>query len=118
MKKLKIGSNNYISVIKTANMSSDAQYDITITKSDTSNVISFTDTLVSFRDNADFLTLSVDLSSNSDSDYGSGVLDVYIGEVKHASYLVDLGQSTDRQRLSEDNTSVYYNVTKMVTTTP
>lgn len=118
MKKLKIGNNNYISVIKTANMSSDGQYDVKITKSDTNDVLSFTDTLVNFRENADFLTLSVNLTDNDDSDYGSGVLDVYIGEEKLSSYLVELGQSTTRQRLNSDSSSLYYSVTKMVTNTP
>ncbi len=99
-------------------MSSDSLYDIKITKSDTNDVISFTDTLVNFRGNADFLTLSVDLTENNDSDYGSGVLDVYIGEEKLSSYLVELGQNTTRQRINSDSSSLYYNVTKMVTNTP
>lgn len=119
MKKLKLGQVNYISVIKTANMLSDSTYDVKITRSDNSSVIELEDTLLNYRSDAEFLTLSVDLTAlDSTEDNTTCSLDVYIGTDKVASYHSEMVSSLVRQRLSTDSSSIYYSVTRLSQQTP
>ena len=119
MKKLKLGQINYISVIKTANMLSDSTYDVKIVRSDNSSIISLTDVLLNYRPNAEFLTLSVDLTTlDSTEDNTSCSVDIYIGADKVASFLGQMVSSQVRERLSTDESSIYYSVTKLSVQTP
>lgn len=119
MKKLKLGQVNYISVIKTADMLSNSTYDVKITRSDDSSVIELNDTLLNYRSGAEFLTLSVDLTSlDSTEDNTTCSVDVYIGTKKVASYLGQMVSSLVRERLSSDSSSIYYSVTRLSQQTP
>jgi hypothetical protein len=119
MKRLKLGQVNYISVIKSAEMLSDSTYDIKITRSDNSSVIELDDTLLNYRGNAEFLTLSVDLTSlDSTEDNTTCTLEVYIGTRLVASYHSEMVSSLVRERLSTDSSSIYYSVTRLSQQTP